>query len=220
MVTLVDENGWMTSIDNSGHAVYGYDQRVKVFGSDGIAASESPLAHSGVVRRAAGGRGSVVNIIVMASRGGEPVLMAYTASKGALVNGLNIGSTATEGEHGLRPGDIAPMVTYLLSHAAALIWRALERGRTGILHCGGGERAHRDGLARAAVETFGVDDPLAFGPPDPGATGDEPNPYDTRLDASATVAALGVTLPDLRSRLARLCERIDTERVEEDTITA
>jgi NAD(P)-dependent dehydrogenase (short-subunit alcohol dehydrogenase family) len=110
-----------------------------------------------------GGRGgSVVNIVTMASHGGEPVLTAYSASKGALatltrnagyalqpdrirVNGLNIGWTATEGEHGvqmatgrsadwlaaadagrpfgrlLRPDDIAPMVTYLLSDAARMI---------------------------------------------------------------------------------------------------
>jgi NAD(P)-dependent dehydrogenase (short-subunit alcohol dehydrogenase family) len=98
----------------------------------------------------------------MASHGGEPVLMAYSASKGALrtltrnvgnalrpdrirVNGLNIGWTATEGEHGvqtdtgnaedwlaaadagaplgrlLRPQDIAPMATYLLSDAASMV---------------------------------------------------------------------------------------------------
>jgi NAD(P)-dependent dehydrogenase (short-subunit alcohol dehydrogenase family) len=110
-----------------------------------------------------GGRGgSVVNIITMASHGGEPVLMAYSASKGGLatltrnlgyamqpdrirVNGLNIGWTATDGEHGvqaatgqaddwladadvsrplgrlLRPDDIAPAVTYLLSDAARMI---------------------------------------------------------------------------------------------------
>ena len=106
--------------------------------------------------------GSIVNIITMASHGGEPVLMAYSASKGALatltrnlgyslqpdrirVNGLNIGWTATEGEHGvqtgegraddwlaaadasrpfgrlLRPDDIAPAVTYLLSDAARMV---------------------------------------------------------------------------------------------------
>lgn len=109
-----------------------------------------------------GGPGSIVNIITMASHGGEPLLTAYAASKGALatltrsagyqlqpdrirVNGLNIGWTATEGEHAvqtetgapedwlaaadagaplgrlLRPDDIAPMVTYLLSDAAALV---------------------------------------------------------------------------------------------------
>jgi NAD(P)-dependent dehydrogenase (short-subunit alcohol dehydrogenase family) len=112
--------------------------------------------------RRSGDGGSVVNIITMASHGGEPVLTAYAASKGALatltrnagyslqpdrirVNGLNIGWTATEGEHGvqtdtgrpedwlkyadayspfgrlLRPGDIAPMVTYLLSDAAEMV---------------------------------------------------------------------------------------------------
>ena len=102
--------------------------------------------------------GSIVNIITMASHGGEPALTAYAASKGALatftrnagyslqpdrirVNGLNIGWTATEGEHGvqgggdwlaeadasrpfgrlLRPDDIAPMVTYLLSDAAQMV---------------------------------------------------------------------------------------------------
>ena len=113
-----------------------------------------------LMRRARGG--SIVNIITMASHGGEPVLTGYSASKGALailtrnagyqlqpdrirVNGLNIGWTATEGEHGvqtstgqsadwlahadasrpfgrlLRPDDIAPMVTYLLSDAAQMI---------------------------------------------------------------------------------------------------
>jgi NAD(P)-dependent dehydrogenase (short-subunit alcohol dehydrogenase family) len=114
-----------------------------------------------LIRR--GGRGgSVVNVITMASHGGEPVLMAYSASKGALatltrnlgyslqpdrirVNGVNIGWTATEGEHGvqtgtgqsedwlaeadasrplgrlLRPRDIAPMVSYLLSDASRMV---------------------------------------------------------------------------------------------------
>jgi NAD(P)-dependent dehydrogenase (short-subunit alcohol dehydrogenase family) len=113
-----------------------------------------------LMRRSGGG--SVVNVITMASHGGEPALMAYAASKGALatftrnagyalqpdrirVNGLNIGWTATAGEHVvqtatgqpedwlaeadasrpfgrlLRPGDIAPMVTYLLSDAGAMV---------------------------------------------------------------------------------------------------
>jgi NAD(P)-dependent dehydrogenase (short-subunit alcohol dehydrogenase family) len=108
------------------------------------------------------GGGSIVNIITMSSHGGEPVLTAYAASKGALatltrgagyqlqpdrirVNGLNIGWTATDGEHVVQTGegaeadwlaaadasrplgrllrtdDIAPMVTHLLSDAAAMI---------------------------------------------------------------------------------------------------
>jgi NAD(P)-dependent dehydrogenase (short-subunit alcohol dehydrogenase family) len=114
------------------------------------------------VMRRTGGGGSVVNIITMASHGGEPALTGYAASKAALaaltrnagyqlqpdrirVNGLNIGWTATEGEHAvqtatgasddwraaadagrpfgrlLTPADIAPMVTYLLSDAACMV---------------------------------------------------------------------------------------------------
>ena len=120
------------------------------------------MQHAARVMRREGRGGSVVNIITMASHGGEPLLMGYSASKGALailtknagyqlqperirVNGLNIGWTATEGEHGvqtqtgqrgnwlaqadasrpfgrlLRPSDIAPMATYLLSDAAAMV---------------------------------------------------------------------------------------------------
>ena len=114
------------------------------------------------VMRRAGCGGSMVNVITMASHGGEPALTGYSASKAALaaltrnvgyqlqpdrirINGLNIGWTATEGEHAvqtgegrpddwqgaadasrpfgrlLRPDDIAPMATYLLSDAAAMV---------------------------------------------------------------------------------------------------
>jgi dTDP-4-dehydrorhamnose reductase len=109
----------------------------------------------------------------------------------------------------------------LASYAADLVWRALERGCTGILHCCGGEHADRERLARVATQVFALDeDLLRFGPPDPAAVGGEPIPHDTRLDATATATALGVTLPDLRSQLARLRHQIDTGRIErEDTIT-
>ena len=53
-VMLRHENGCITTIDNSRQAVYGYDQRVEAFGSGGMAASENPLAHTGVRRTAAG----------------------------------------------------------------------------------------------------------------------------------------------------------------------
>jgi myo-inositol 2-dehydrogenase/D-chiro-inositol 1-dehydrogenase len=56
LVTLVHQNGCLTAIDNSRQAVYGYDQRVEVFGSAGMAASENPLAHTAVVRTAEGTR--------------------------------------------------------------------------------------------------------------------------------------------------------------------
>jgi myo-inositol 2-dehydrogenase/D-chiro-inositol 1-dehydrogenase len=56
LVTLVHESGCLTAIDNSRQAVYGFDQRVEVFGSEGMAASENPLAHTTVVRTAGGTR--------------------------------------------------------------------------------------------------------------------------------------------------------------------
>jgi NAD(P)-dependent dehydrogenase (short-subunit alcohol dehydrogenase family) len=124
------------------------------------------LMQEGVRLMRRGTGGSIVNIITMASHGGEPILTGYSASKSALavltrnagyqlqpnrirVNGLNIGWTATEGEHAvqtgtggpagrleaaeaarpfgrlLRPDDIAPMVTYLLSDAAELVTRSV-----------------------------------------------------------------------------------------------
>jgi myo-inositol 2-dehydrogenase / D-chiro-inositol 1-dehydrogenase len=60
MLMLVHEDGCLTSIDNSRRAAYGYDQRVEVFGSEGMAATENPLAHSGLIRTADGTREPVL----------------------------------------------------------------------------------------------------------------------------------------------------------------
>jgi myo-inositol 2-dehydrogenase / D-chiro-inositol 1-dehydrogenase len=54
LVVLRHEDGCITTIDNSRQAAYGYDQRVEVFGSRGMAASENPLRHTGIVHTAAG----------------------------------------------------------------------------------------------------------------------------------------------------------------------
>ena len=54
VVTLTHVNGCLTVIDNSRQAVYGYDQRVEAFGALGMAASENPLAHTGIVRTVQG----------------------------------------------------------------------------------------------------------------------------------------------------------------------
>lgn len=92
----------------------------------------------------------------------------------------------------------------LATDAGELIRRALERGRTGILHCCGGEHSDRAGLARRAAAAFDLDpDLIDTGPPPAGAIPGRV-PYDTRLDARATAAALGVELPDLDTMLARL----------------
>jgi myo-inositol 2-dehydrogenase / D-chiro-inositol 1-dehydrogenase len=57
-VTLIHANGCLTTIDGSRRSVYGYDQRVEVFGSDGMAASENQLVHAAYVRDAAGVHGA------------------------------------------------------------------------------------------------------------------------------------------------------------------
>jgi dTDP-4-dehydrorhamnose reductase len=93
----------------------------------------------------------------------------------------------------------------LATDAAELMWRALERGVTGVLHCCGGEHADRVGLARRAVEAFDLDPALLdVGPPDPSALPPGGAPFDTRLDATRTAAALGVELADLETMLSRL----------------
>jgi dTDP-4-dehydrorhamnose reductase len=98
----------------------------------------------------------------------------------------------------------------LATDAARLVWRALERGTTGILHCCGGEHADRVTLARRAIETFGLDgDLLDIGPAPPSVSTGEAVPCDTRLDATATALRLEVELPDLATMLARLREEID-----------
>jgi myo-inositol 2-dehydrogenase/D-chiro-inositol 1-dehydrogenase len=56
LVTLVHADGCLTAIDNSRRAAYGYDQRVEVFGSAGMAISENPRAHTGSVITAGGER--------------------------------------------------------------------------------------------------------------------------------------------------------------------
>jgi dTDP-4-dehydrorhamnose reductase len=90
----------------------------------------------------------------------------------------------------------------LASDAAGLIARIAEGGRRGVYHCCGGESVSRRELALRTVEAFGLDGGLLdFGPPPAPPF---PVPYDTRLDATATAAALGVTLPGLDDQLQRL----------------
>jgi dTDP-4-dehydrorhamnose reductase len=99
----------------------------------------------------------------------------------------------------------------LASDAAELIWRALERGAGGVLHCVGGEHADRIELARRAVAAFELDpELLEVGPPDRAALPTEAVPFDTRLDAAATAATLGVELPGLDAMLADLRAQVES----------
>jgi myo-inositol 2-dehydrogenase/D-chiro-inositol 1-dehydrogenase len=56
VITLHHVDGCLTSIDNSRKAVYGYDQRVEVLGSAGLAASGNPLVNTAQVLDAGGAR--------------------------------------------------------------------------------------------------------------------------------------------------------------------
>jgi myo-inositol 2-dehydrogenase / D-chiro-inositol 1-dehydrogenase len=119
LVTLVHESGCLTAIDNSRQAVYGYDQRVEVFGSAGMAASENPLAHTAVVRTADGTRTPTLpyfyleryipsyvrewESFVWAVRTGEPTPVSGTDARAPLVIGLAAWRSLTEG----RPVEIA-----------------------------------------------------------------------------------------------------------------
>ena len=70
----------------------------------------------------------------------------------------------------------------LASDVGDLIWRMLERERTGIHHCCGGESVTRSELARATVTAFDLDgELLRFGPPPPPSG---PVPYDTSIDGT------------------------------------
>ncbi len=60
VVVLTHADGTITTIDNSRQAVYGYDQRVEVFGSRGMAASDNPLAHTTTIRSADGARAATL----------------------------------------------------------------------------------------------------------------------------------------------------------------
>jgi myo-inositol 2-dehydrogenase/D-chiro-inositol 1-dehydrogenase len=54
IITLRFENGAIGSIDNSRKAVYGYDQRVEVFGSEGVVMVSNNTPHTAVVSNASG----------------------------------------------------------------------------------------------------------------------------------------------------------------------
>jgi myo-inositol 2-dehydrogenase / D-chiro-inositol 1-dehydrogenase len=123
VITLVHENGCLTTIDNSRRAAYGYDQRVEVFGSEGMAASENPPAHTGLVRTAAATtrppapwffldryRDSYAHAwreFVAAVRTGLPPAPSFADARAPLVIGLAAGRSVREGRP-VRVAEIEP----------------------------------------------------------------------------------------------------------------
>jgi dTDP-4-dehydrorhamnose reductase len=124
------------------------------------------------------GFGYFVAALVRALRAGE----RFTVWEGPNVNGVATPTLATD--------------------AAELIARIAAGRHTGIFHCCGGESVSRRELALRTIDAFGLDrELLDFGP---APEQPWPVPYDTRLDATATAAALGVELPGLDEQLHRL----------------
>jgi myo-inositol 2-dehydrogenase / D-chiro-inositol 1-dehydrogenase len=114
MVMLVHEDGCLTSIDNSRRAVYGYDQRVEVFGSGGMAASENEFAHSGVVRTSDGTRAAPLQWFYL-----ERYTASYVREWEAFVTALADGGVPAVGAADAR----APLVIGLAA------WRSVREGR-------------------------------------------------------------------------------------------
>jgi myo-inositol 2-dehydrogenase/D-chiro-inositol 1-dehydrogenase len=114
LVTLEHANGCLTAIDNSRRAVYGYDQRVEAFGSLGVASSENPASHAGVVRTAAGASGAVLPYFFL-----ERYLPSYVREWEAFVGAVAAGEPPPVGTVDAR----APLVIGLAA------WRSLREGR-------------------------------------------------------------------------------------------
>ena len=92
VVTLVHANGCLTTIDNSRQAVYGYDQRVEVFGSAGMATSENPLAHAAVIRTRDGVRGATLPYFYL-----ERYIPSYLREWEAFIGAVATGATPPVG---------------------------------------------------------------------------------------------------------------------------
>jgi myo-inositol 2-dehydrogenase/D-chiro-inositol 1-dehydrogenase len=114
MVTLVHENGCLTAIDNCRATTYGFDQRVEAFGSAGMAASENPPAHTGVLTTGAGARHEALPHFFL-----ERYLPSYEREWQAFVQALQSGTPPPVGAADAR----APLVIGL----AAL--QSLREGR-------------------------------------------------------------------------------------------
>jgi myo-inositol 2-dehydrogenase/D-chiro-inositol 1-dehydrogenase len=114
IVTLVHENGCLTAIDNSRQAVYGFDQRVEAFGSAGMAASENPSAHTGVVRTAAGTQAQTLPYFFL-----DRYVPSYVREWEAFVAAVRAGAATPVGLEDAR----APLAIGLAA------WRSLREDR-------------------------------------------------------------------------------------------
>ena len=114
VVTLIHADGCLTTIDNSRRAVYGYDQRVEVFGSGGMARSDNPSAHTGTVATADGVRQTTLPYFFL-----DRYIPSYVHEWEAFVEAVRAGVAPPVGPADAR----APLVIGLAA------WRSLREGR-------------------------------------------------------------------------------------------
>ena len=114
VVTLVHENGCLTTIDNSRQAVYGYDQRVEVFGSEGMAVSENQSVHGAFLRDRTGVHGAALPYPFL-----ERYATSYVAEWLEFVAALSEGRAPSVGLADARP----PIVMGLAA------WRSIRERR-------------------------------------------------------------------------------------------
>jgi len=114
VIVLEHENGCLTTIDNSRQAVYGYDQRVEVFGSEGMAASENPLANAAIVRTAEGTHAATLPYFFL-----DRYIPSYLREWEAFVDAVTNGTPPVVGPADAR----APLVIGLAA------WESLREGR-------------------------------------------------------------------------------------------
>lgn len=112
-LTLRHADRTLTTIDNSRHAAYGFDQRLEAFGSEGMAVSANPARHMGSVSTAAGTRSQPLPYFFLeryipsylgqwaafesAVRGGRPSPVTGRDGREALVLGLAAWRSVHEG---------------------------------------------------------------------------------------------------------------------------
>ena len=100
VVTMWHENDCLTTIDNSRRASYGYDQRVEVLGTEGLAASDNPPADTAFFRDDRGTRSAALPHFFI-ERYASAYLRQWQAFAAAVVSGSPSPTSGQDGRAAL-----------------------------------------------------------------------------------------------------------------------
>ncbi len=115
VTVLRHENSAITTIDNSRQAVYGYDQRIEAFGSDGMLVSDNVLDHTVTQRDRTGGHAAPVPYFFI-----ERYQASYVAQWEAFVSMANGAPSPVTLADGRAPMLIAEAATQSVKQGRAL----------------------------------------------------------------------------------------------------